>query len=134
MFRGSAYFSTMIFPYTGFINSIPVTPDEPACIDGAGTVRIFFRITLLPLKPCTATAVTLTGMRIVNDFLNPMYIPGSTAGKTITTGIYNSIGACTSKWNLVFTNVIPASAPIAALYLCMKKKFMTGLTAGTVKG
>ena len=134
MFYGGAYFSTTIFLYTGFINSIPVTLDESAYIDGANTFTVFFRIIFPLLKPCTATAVILMGMWIWNDFLNPMYILGSTAGKTITLGIYNSIGAYTSKWNLVFANVVLASFPIVILYLCMQKQFMTGLTAGAVKG
>ena len=134
MFYGGAYFSTTIFLYTGFINSIPVTLDESAYIDGASTFTVFFRIIFPLLKPCTATAVILMGMWIWNDFLNPMYILGSTAGKTITLGIYNSIGAYTSKWNLVFANVILASFPIVILYLCLQKQFMTGLTAGAVKG
>ena len=134
MFYGGAYFSTTIFLYTGFINSIPATLDESAYIDGASTITIFFRIIFPLLKPCTATAIILMGMWIWNDFLNPMYILGTTAGKTITLGIYNSIGAYTSKWNLVFANVILASFPIVILYLCMQKQFMTGLTAGAVKG
>ena len=134
MFYGGAYFSTTIFLYTGFINSIPVTLDESAYIDGANTITIFFRIIFPLLKPCTATAIILMGMWIWNDFLNPMYILGTTAGKTITLGIYNSIGALTSKWNLVFANVILASFPIVVLYLCMQKQFMSGLTAGAVKG
>jgi len=134
MFYGGAYFSTTIFLYTGFINSIPVTLDESAYIDGANTITIFFRIIFPLLKPCTATAIILMGMWIWNDFLNPMYILGTTAGKTITLGIYNSIGALTSKWNLVFANVILASFPIVVLYLCMQKQFMNGLTAGAVKG
>jgi raffinose/stachyose/melibiose transport system permease protein len=134
MFYGGAYFSTTIFLYTGFINSIPETLDESAYIDGANTITIFFRIIFPLLKPCTATAIILMGMWIWNDFLNPMYILGTTAGKTITLGIYNSIGALTSKWNLVFANVILASFPIVVLYLCMQKQFMNGLTAGAVKG
>ena len=134
MFYGGAYFSTTIFLYTGFINSIPRTLDESAYIDGANTITIFFRIIFPLLKPCTATAITLMGMWIWNDFLNPMYILGTTAGKTITLGIYNSIGALTSKWNLVFANVILASFPIVVLYLCMQRQFMDGLTAGAVKG
>ena len=134
MFYGGAYFSTTIFLYTGFINSIPETLDESAYIDGANTVTIFFRIIFPLLKPCTATVIILMGMWIWNDFLNPMYILGSTAGKTITLGIYNSIGAYTSKWNMVFANVILASFPVVVLYLCMQKQFMTGLTAGAVKG
>jgi len=134
MFYGGTYFSTTIFLYTGFINSIPVTLDESAYIDGASTIKIFFRIIFPLLRPCTATVIILMGMWIWNDFLNPMYILGSTAGKTITLGIYSSIGAYTSKWNLVFANVILASFPIVLLYLCMQKQFMAGLTAGAVKG
>ena len=134
MFYGGAYFSTTIFLYTGFINSIPESLDESAYIDGANTITIFFRIIFPLLKPCTATAIILMGMWIWNDFLNPLYILGSTAGRTITTGIYNAIGAYTSKWNLVFANVILASFPIVVLYLCMQKQFMSGLTAGAVKG
>ena len=134
MFYGGAYFSTTIFLYTGFINSIPESLDESAYIDGANTITIFFRIIFPLLKPCTATAIILMGMWIWNDFLNPLYILGSTAGRTITTGIYNAIGAYTSKWNLVFANVILASLPIVILYLCMQKQFMNGLTAGAVKG
>ena len=134
MFYGGAYFSTTIFLYTGFINSIPISLDESAYMDGASTITIFFRIIFPLLKPCTATAVILMGMWIWNDFLNPMYILGSTAGRTITTGIYNAIGAYTSQWNLVFANVILASFPIVILYLCMQKQFMSGLTAGAVKG
>ena len=134
MFYGGAYFSTTIFLYTGFINSIPASLDESAYMDGASTITIFFRIIFPLLKPCTATAIILMGMWIWNDFLNPMYILGSTAGRTITTGIYNAIGAYTSQWNLVFANVILASFPIVILYLCMQKQFMSGLTAGAVKG
>ena len=134
MFYGGAYFSTTIFLYTGFINSIPASLDESAYIDGASTITIFFRIIFPLLKPCTATAIILMGMWIWNDFLNPMYILGSTAGRTITTGIYNAIGAYTSQWNLVFANVILASIPIVILYLSMQKQFMEGLTAGAVKG
>ncbi len=134
MFYGGAYFSTTIFLYTGFINSIPASLDESAYIDGASTITIFWRIIFPLLKPCTATVIILMGMWIWNDFLNPMYILGSTAGRTITTGIYNAIGAYTSQWNLVFANVILASVPIIVLYLSMQKQFMNGLTAGAVKG
>ena len=134
MFYAGTYFSTTIFLYTGFINSIPVTLDESAYIDGASTFTIYFRIIFPLLRPCTATVIILMGMWIWNDFLNPMYILGSTAGRTITLGIYNSIGALTSRWNLVFANVILASFPIVVLYLSMQKQFMSGLTAGAVKG
>jgi raffinose/stachyose/melibiose transport system permease protein len=134
LFYGGTYFSTTIFIYVGFIKTIPKSIDESAYIDGANPITTFFRIIFPLVKPCTATAVIFLGMWIWNDFLNPMYILGFRGGKTITTGIYNAIGTYTSKWNLVFANVLLASLPIIILYLFMQKTFMKGLTSGAVKG
>jgi raffinose/stachyose/melibiose transport system permease protein len=134
LFYAGTYFSTAIFLYVGFIKTIPVSLDESAYIDGASTFTTFIRIIFPLVRPCTATAVIFLGMWIWNDFLNPMYILGTRGGRTITTGIYNAIGAYTSMWNLVFANVVLASLPIVILYLCMQKQFMKGLTSGAVKG
>lgn len=134
LFYAGTYFSTIIFLYVGFIRTIPASLDESAYIDGANPFKTFFSIIFPLIKPCTATAVIFLGMWIWNDFLNPMYILGFRGGKTITTGIYNAIGAYTSMWNLVFANVMLASLPIIILYLSMQKLFMQGLTSGAVKG
>ncbi len=134
LFYAGTYFSTTIFLYVGFIKTIPASLDESAFIDGANPFTTFFKIIFPLVSPCTATAVIFLGMWIWNDFLNPMYILGFRGGKTITTGIYNAIGAYTSMWNLVFANVMLASLPIIILYLSMQKLFMQGLTSGAVKG
>lgn len=134
LFYAGTYFSTTIFLYVNFIKTIPQSLDESAFIDGANPFTTFFRIIFPLIKPCTASAVIFLGMWIWNDFLNPMYILGFRGGKTITTGIYNAIGAYTSMWNLVFANVMLASLPIIILYLSMQKLFMQGLTSGAVKG
>ncbi|HPJ02025.1 MAG TPA: carbohydrate ABC transporter permease [Candidatus Limiplasma sp.] len=134
LFYGGTYFSTTIFIYVGYIKTIPKSIDESAYMDGANPITTFFRIIFPLVKPCTATAVIFLGMWIWNDFLNPMYILGFSGGKTITTGIYNAIGTYTSKWNLVFANVLLASLPIIIAYLFMQKIFMKGLTSGAVKG
>ena len=134
LFYAGTYFSTIIFLYVGFIRTIPASLDESAYMDGANPFRTFFSIIFPLITPCTATAVIFLGMWIWNDFLNPMYILGFRGGKTITTGIYNAIGAYTSMWNLVFANVMLASLPIVILYLSMQRMFMQGLTSGAVKG
>ena len=134
LFYAGTFFSTTIFLYVNFIKTIPISLEEAAYIDGANQFTSFIRIIFPLLKPCTATAVIFLGMWVWNDFLNPMYILGTTGGMTITTGIFSSIGPYASRWNLVFANVILASLPIIILYLCLQKQFMKGLTAGAVKG
>jgi len=134
LFYAGTFFSTALFLYVQFIKTIPKDLDEAAIVDGASTVGVFFKIIFPLARPCTATTVIFLSMWIWNDFLNPMYILGTKGGRTITTGIYTSIGALTSKWNLVFANVILASLPIVILYLCMQKQFMKGMTSGAIKG
>ena len=133
LFYGGTYFSLAIFFYYNFIKTIPVSFDEAASIDGASQFSIFFRIILPLLQPCTVTVVILLGMWIWNDFLNPMYILGP-QGLTITTGIFRAIGTYSARWNIVFANVILASAPIILMYIVLQKHFMKGMTAGAIKG
>ncbi len=73
-------------------------------------------------------------MWIWNDFLPPMYILGSQRGRTITTGIYAAIGRFSTYWNIVFACVILASIPILIVFLLLRKQFISGLTAGAIKG
>jgi raffinose/stachyose/melibiose transport system permease protein len=134
LFYAGTYFSTAIFLYVQFIKTIPISMDEAATIDGAGPFTLFWRIIFPMVKPCTATAIIFLSMWIWNDFLNPMYILGLSGGRTITTGIFSAIGSYTSRWNLVFANVVLASLPIIILYLTMQKQFMSGMTSGAVKG
>ena len=133
LFYGGTYFSLGIFFYVNFIKTIPVSFDEAASIDGASQFSIFFRIILPLLRPCTVTVVILLGMWIWNDFLNPMYILGQ-GGLTITTGVHRAIGPYSARWNIVFANVILASAPVILMYLFLQKHFMKGMTAGAIKG
>jgi len=134
LFYGGTFFSFAIFLYVNFIKTIPISFDEAASIDGANQFAIFFKIILPLLRPCTVTVVIMLGMWIWNDFLNPMYILGTQGGLTITTGIHRAMGPFTARWNIVFANVILASAPVIIMYLCLQKHFMKGMAAGAIKG
>jgi raffinose/stachyose/melibiose transport system permease protein len=62
-----------VFVFSGFIQTVPVTLDEAAYIDGAGPIRIFFQIVLPLLKPVLATCVVSTAMAAWNEFMIPLY-------------------------------------------------------------
>ncbi|MCC3372439.1 carbohydrate ABC transporter permease [Cohnella sp. REN36] len=134
LFYAGTYMSIAVFFYVEFIKTIPQSIEESGVIDGAGTFTIFFKLVLPLLKPCTATVFTFLSIWIWNDFLPPMYILGSDHGRTITTGIYNAVGRETTDWNIVFSCSVLASLPIVAVYLLAQKQFISGLTAGAVKG
>ena len=132
-FYGGTYLSIAVFLYTEFMQTIPISLEESAAIDGASPFYIFSRIVFPLLKSCTASVIIFLGMWIWNDFLPPMYILGTSKGRTITTGIYRAIGTYTTDWSLVFAAVILASAPVVLVYLLLQKQFQAGLTAGSIK-
>jgi len=134
LFYVGTYMSLGTFLYVEFIKTIPDSIEESGIMDGAGTGTIFFKLIFPLLKPCTATVIIFLGLWIWNDFLPPMYILGSNAGRTITTGIYNAIGSKTTSWNIVFACAVYASLPVFIIYLVMQKQFIKGLTAGSIKG
>ena len=43
-------------------------------------------------------------------------------------------GVYATEWGLIFASVVIAALPVVVLYLMMTKRFIAGLTAGSVKG
>ena len=61
------------FLYTGFIKGIPKALDEAAFIDGASTIKVFFKVVFPLLKPISMTVLILDFMNIWNDINIPLY-------------------------------------------------------------
>jgi raffinose/stachyose/melibiose transport system permease protein len=123
-----------VFIYHGFMKSIPKELEEAAAIDGAGEFRIFWKIILPLVKPCTTTIAIFSGLGMWNDFYTPLIVLGGGKLSTITLGIYNSISQYSSDWGHVFAYVFFASLPIIIVYIMAQKNIISGLTAGALKG
>ena len=65
-----------IYIFIQFMQSIPVSLDEAAMIDGANRWTIYWRIILPLLKPAIATVVIIKGIAVYNEFYIPfLYLP-----------------------------------------------------------
>ncbi len=126
---GSISFS--VFMFYGFIKAIPRELEEAAQIDGAGQLRTFWTIIFPMLKPCTTTVAIFIGLSMWNDFLTPLLI-GQV--QTITVGIYTAIGPHSADWGTVFAFVLFGTVPVIIAYILAQKQFISGLTAGAIKG
>lgn len=49
-------------------------------------------------------------------------------------GLYYLKGQWTTRWNLVFANLILVSIPVVIAYLAAQRQIVAGLGAGAVKG
>ncbi|RKP56298.1 carbohydrate ABC transporter permease [Cohnella endophytica] len=119
------------FMYHGFMKTAPRELEESAAIDGAGQFRTFWQIIFPLLKPCTTTTAIFIGLSMWNDFLTPLLI-GQV--HTITLGIYTAIGPHSTNWGQMFAFVFFGTFPVVVAYLFAQKQFVSGLTAGALKG
>jgi raffinose/stachyose/melibiose transport system permease protein len=131
----AAYFLPFgVFVFSGFLRSINRELDEAGAIDGASSLKVFWRIIFPLMRPATASVVVVTALWTWNDFLSPLIILGAAHGVTITTGIYLAIGQYSVNYGQEFGVMLLASLPVLALFLLLQRHFVSGLTGGASKG
>jgi raffinose/stachyose/melibiose transport system permease protein len=125
-------FSILLF--RAFIASIPRELDEAAIIDGAGPVRLFFRVIFPLLRSVLVTVVLVQSVNIFNDFTNPLYFLPGDQNATLQLTIYNFYSQFTSQFNLLFMDILLITIPPLVMFLFFNRQIVAGLTSGAVKG
>ena len=136
----------LILVYTGFITpfctwlligyfrSIPRELEDAARVDGASNLQVLYRIVI----PLSAPAMTAVGafafLSAWNEFLFGFILTRDNA-PTIAVGLVTSyFSQYVNLWNQVAAASIVFSLPPIILFLFVQRQFISGLTAGAVKG
>ena len=117
-----------------FMTSIPEALYEAAKIDGAGTFRIFWKITFPLLKPIVATVTILNSLTIWNDFMGPLYFLQVREKDVLLQEIYRNIGQFSTDWTSLFQMLVLGALPLLIFYLFMQRYIIGGVMSGSVKG
>jgi raffinose/stachyose/melibiose transport system permease protein len=126
--------SFCVLLFRAFVATIPRELDEAAVIDGAGPVRLFFRVVFPLLRSVIVTAVIVQSVAVFNDFQNPLYfLPGDT-NATVQLTLYNFRSQYTTQWNLLFMDILLITIPPLIMYAFFNRQIVAGLTSGAVKG
>ena len=123
-----------IFLFRSFLRDIPEDLIEAAVIDGATPLRILVHVTAPLAIPVVYTVVVFQFMFSWNEFVIPLFLLQSDEARTLPLGLSYFQGRYGSDQSLVSAGAIMASAPIVVVYLLFQRHFVTGLTAGAVKG
>ena len=126
--------SMAILVCTSFMNDIPIELDESACIDGAGTWKIFFKIIWPLMKPATATVSIYTFLQCWNELMFATIFMSKDAYKTIPIGVQALSGQYTTDWGPIGAALVLATFPMLIFYVLMSKKIQESFIAGAVKG
>jgi len=126
--------SFAILLFRAFVATIPRELDEAAIIDGAGPLRLFFRVILPLLRPVVVTVVVVQAVVVFNDFQNPLYfLPGNDLA-TVQLTLYNFQSQSLSQYNLLFMDILLITIPPLVMYIFFNRQIVAGLTSGAVKG
>ncbi|WP_372594139.1 carbohydrate ABC transporter permease, partial [Actinotalea sp.] len=129
------YLGNVIFFMTGFVRTIPRELEEAAEVDGAGPVKVFFRIIFPMLRPTIATCAILITLFAWNDVFYAFFVIGGGETTTLPLSLYNvaSSSLYTHNWNLIFAYVVMMSIPLVTLFVFGQRQIISGVTQGAVK-
>jgi len=126
-----------IFLVRGFVSSIPRELDEAAKIDGCSFFQIYYRIIVPMLKPVMATIAILSFRQGWNEYILPMvFTMTNDKLRPLTVGVnmLKNAGDGTAAWNIMFAGATISVVPIILVFCFFSRFFMSGMTAGAVKG
>ena len=133
-------YPTFLVPFStwllmGYFRTIPREVEECALVDGASRMQTLVRI-VLPMAVPGIVCVTLFGFTLTwNEFTYALTFVSQTANKTVVVGVTaDLIRGDIYYWGSLMAGAVVASLPIVILYVWFLDYYVSGLTAGAVKG
>src|SRR5690606_18700086 len=123
-----------IFLVRQYARSLPDELIEAARIDGAGELRIFFRIVLPLLKPVLATRAVFTCMAAWNDFMWPLIVLTDQERYTLPVALASLSREYIMDVELMMAGAVVTVLPVLGLFLLLQRYYVQGLLLGSVKG
>ncbi|MDR2202616.1 MAG: ABC transporter permease subunit [Clostridiales bacterium] len=121
----------------GYFDTLSLSLDEAAKIDGAKNWQVFFIIILPLARPIIVYTALMAFLAPWTDFIFARVILGTNRESyTVAIGLYDWVS--TTRSNLMFTQFAAGSmvvaVPIVLLFIFLQKYYVEGITGGAVKG
>src|SRR5215471_8330294 len=121
-----------LFMMTQFFKSVPPELREAALIDGAGELRIFFRIYLPLARPAVATLALLMFLQSWDQLLWPLIIAPRPDMRTLQVGLA-FITQYAPTLNYQMAAIVISVIPVVVAFFLAQRQFVEGIAAGAVK-
>ena len=129
--------ATGVFIMKQFFESIPVSVEEAARIDGAGVFRTFWSVVLPMARPALITLTILSFQGSWNEFPHTLVAVQDPGLFTLPRGLADlvsgSLGAGT-QYPLKLGAALLATIPVAIIFVVFQRYFVRGATEGADKG
>jgi len=117
-----------------YLVRLPRDFEDAARIDGANELQVMLRV-VLPLSwPGLLTVALVSGVAAWNEFFFAITFIQDNNLKPVTTSFLAFQSSFSQNWGLTSAAAIYIILPIVVLFLILQRRFISGLTAGGLKG
>jgi N,N'-diacetylchitobiose transport system permease protein len=118
-----------------FVAAVPRDLEEAAAIDGAGPVRVFWRILFPLVAPGLVATSIFSFITAWNEFIFALTFLGNDQGKfTLPIYVQFFFGKGTADWGGIMAASTLYTIPVVVFFLFVQRRMVGGLVAGAVKG
>ncbi|WP_026684702.1 carbohydrate ABC transporter permease [Heyndrickxia coagulans] len=132
-------YSTFVIPLStfmmkGFFDSIPISLEESAALDGASRSRTLVQIILPVSIPSLVSTGLYTFVTAWNEYMFGYVLISDVAHRTLTPGITLFRGQFTTDWGNLMAASVLAVIPVTIIFAFLQRYLISGLMSGAVKG
>ena len=119
----------------GYFRTVPREVEECALVDGASRMQTLLRIVLPMAVPGIVCAALFSFTLTWNEFIYALTFVSQSGNKTAVVGVTaDLIRGDIYYWGSLMAGAVLASVPIVVIYVWFLDYYVSGLTAGAVKG
>jgi N,N'-diacetylchitobiose transport system permease protein len=123
-----------IWMLRGFVAAVPRELEEAAALDGAGPLRIFFRVLLPLVAPGLVATSVFSFITAWNEFLFAFTFLKDQNKATLPIMLQFFFGRSGNDWGPIMAASTLLTLPVVAFFLLVQRRMVSGLVAGAVKG
>jgi multiple sugar transport system permease protein len=133
-------YPTFLIPFCtwlliGYFKSIPRELEESAMVDGATRIQAMIRVVIPLALPGILSAGMFAFTLSWNEFLYSLIFMNDSVAKTIPVGVPTElVHGDDFFWGQLMAGALLGSLPVALLYSFFVDHYVSGMTAGAVKG
>ena len=116
-----------------FFKTVPKDFTEAAKIDGAGHLKIWYRIMIPLCKPVIASVAIFTFLFTWNDFMNPLIYISKEELMTVALGLNAFRGQLGVQWGYLMAASLISMIPMLIIFIFCQRYFVEGIKMTGIK-
>ena len=122
-----------IWQMKGFYDTIPISLEDAARVDGCSRTEVFWRVTLPLAVPGLVITALFSFMTAWSEYIVAAQVMQDEEMFTLPLGLKSFQANMSTEWGLYAAAAILVSLPVIVVFLLLSKYLVSGLTLGSVK-